>query len=94
MRRRFPAFQFGDEYVGVLEHSAGFLYVDDCVRAYVAEARRLGATIRDGEPVRFLEGGRRRRGRGDDGRPLHRGTADRDGGAVGAAGCSADVGAA
>jgi sarcosine oxidase len=51
MRRRFPAFQFGDEYVGALEPSAGFLYVEDCVRAYIAEARRLGATIRDGEPV-------------------------------------------
>ena len=51
LRRRFPAFQFSDEYVGLLEHSAGFLYVDDCVRAYVTEARRLGATIRDGEPV-------------------------------------------
>jgi sarcosine oxidase len=51
MRRRFPAFQFDDEYVGILEPSAGYLYVDDCVRAYVAEARRLGATIRDCEPV-------------------------------------------
>ena len=51
VRRRYPAFQFGDEYVGVLEHSAGYLYVEDCVRAYVAETRGLGATIRDGEPV-------------------------------------------
>jgi sarcosine oxidase len=51
MRGRYPAFQFSDEYVGVLEHSAGFLYVDDCVRAYAAEALRLGATIRDREPV-------------------------------------------
>jgi sarcosine oxidase len=51
MRRCYPAFHFSDEYVGVLEPSAGFLYVDDCVRAYVAEARRLGATIRDDEPV-------------------------------------------
>jgi sarcosine oxidase len=51
MRRRFPAFQFSDEYLGILEPSAGFLYVDDCVRAYVDEARRLGATIRDGEQV-------------------------------------------
>jgi len=51
MRRRYPAFQFSDEYVGVVEPSAGFLYVEDCVRAYVAEARRLGATIRYSEPV-------------------------------------------
>ena len=51
LRRRFPAFRFGDEYVGVLERSAGFLYVDDCVQAQAAEARRLGAVIRDGEAV-------------------------------------------
>lgn len=49
--RRFPAFRFDDDYVGVLEHSAGFLYVDDCVRAHADEARRLGAVIRDNEPV-------------------------------------------
>jgi sarcosine oxidase len=51
MRRRYPAFQFSDEYVGVLETSAGFLYVDDCVSAYIAEARGHGATVRDWEPV-------------------------------------------
>jgi sarcosine oxidase len=51
LRRRYPAFHFNDEYVGVLEHSAGVLYVDDCVQAQVAEARRLGTVIRDKEPV-------------------------------------------
>jgi sarcosine oxidase len=51
LRRRFPAFQISDDSVGVLEHSAGYLYVDDCVRAYAEEARRLGAVLRDGEPV-------------------------------------------
>ncbi len=51
LRRRFPAFQFDDQHVGVLEPSAGFLYVDDCVQAHVAEARALGATIRDNEAV-------------------------------------------
>ena len=51
LRRRFPAFHFSDEYVGLLEHSAGFLYVDDCVRAHAEEARRLGAVVRDNEPV-------------------------------------------
>jgi sarcosine oxidase len=50
-RRRYPAFRFGDEYVGVLERSAGFLYVEKCVAAYVREARRLGAKIHDNEPV-------------------------------------------
>ena len=43
LRRRFPAFRFSDDYVGLLEHSAGFLYVDDCVHAYAEEARQLGA---------------------------------------------------
>jgi sarcosine oxidase len=49
LRRVYPAFRFGDESVGVVERTAGFLYVDDCVRAFVAEARRLGATVREGE---------------------------------------------
>jgi sarcosine oxidase len=51
IRRRFPMFRFDDEHVGVLEHSAGFLYVDDCVRAHAEEARKLGAVIRDGDPA-------------------------------------------
>jgi sarcosine oxidase len=51
LRRRYPAFRFSDDYVGLVEHSAGFLYVDDCVRAHAEEARKLGAMIRDGEPV-------------------------------------------
>jgi sarcosine oxidase len=51
LRHRYPAFRFGDEYVGVLERSAGFLYVDVCVQAHACEAVRLGATIQDNEPV-------------------------------------------
>ena len=51
LQHRYPAFRFGDEYVGVLERSAGFLYVDDCVQAHACEAVRLGATIQDHEPV-------------------------------------------
>jgi sarcosine oxidase len=51
LRHRFPAFRFGDEYEGVLERSAGFLYVDDCVQAHCCKAVRLGATIQDNEPV-------------------------------------------
>jgi sarcosine oxidase len=49
LRSRFPAFRFGGDYVGVLERSAGFLYVDDCVRAHAREAERLGATVREDE---------------------------------------------
>jgi sarcosine oxidase len=51
MRRRFPMFRFGDEYSAVVEPTAGFLYVEDCVRAHAREAERLGATLRTNEPV-------------------------------------------
>ena len=51
LRRRFPMFRFGNDYAGVLEHSSGFLYVDDCVRAHVEAARNLGAVIRADEAV-------------------------------------------
>ncbi len=51
LRRRYPAFRFSEEYVGVLEQSAGFLYVEDCVQAHACEAVRLGAKIQDNEPV-------------------------------------------
>jgi sarcosine oxidase len=51
LRRHFPQFQFTDEYSAVLERSAGFLYVDECVRAHAEAARRLGAEIHEGEPV-------------------------------------------
>jgi sarcosine oxidase len=51
LQQRFPPFCFDDGYVGVLERSAGFLYVEDCVQAHICEAVRLGATIQDMEPV-------------------------------------------
>jgi sarcosine oxidase len=51
LRRQFPAFRFGDEYLGVLERSAGFLYVEECVQAHACEAVRLRATIQDNETV-------------------------------------------
>jgi sarcosine oxidase len=51
LRARFPVFRFDTNYVGVLERSAGFLYVDDCVRAHIDAARQCGATIHDNEPV-------------------------------------------
>jgi sarcosine oxidase len=59
LRQRFPAFRFREDYEGVLEHSAGFLYVDDCVQAHACEAVRLGATIRDNEPVVSWQAGER-----------------------------------
>lgn len=48
---RYPAFTLGGDVVGVVEHTAGFLHVDRCVLAMAAEARRLGADLRDNEPV-------------------------------------------
>ncbi|HEY7329971.1 MAG TPA: N-methyl-L-tryptophan oxidase [Gemmataceae bacterium] len=59
LRQRYPAFRFGEDYVGVLERSAGFLYVEDCVQAHVCEAVRLGATVRDNEPVVSWQAGER-----------------------------------
>ena len=51
LRRRFPQFRFGDDHVGVLEHEAGFLYVEECVRAHIYAARSLGAEIHAEEPA-------------------------------------------
>ena len=51
LRKRFSPFRFSDEYVGVLEHRAGFLYVEECVRAHIEAARQFGAIIRAEEPV-------------------------------------------
>ena len=49
---RFPAFRpLGDDEVGIVEHTAGFLYVDDCVRAMADAARALGADLRENERV-------------------------------------------
>jgi sarcosine oxidase len=50
-RRRFPGFVFPDDHDVVLEPGAGTLLVDDCVRANLDLAVKLGATIRGGEPV-------------------------------------------
>src|SRR5262249_27037934 len=52
IRRRYPPFRFSDECVGVLEREAGFLYVEECVRAHIDAARTCGATIRQRETVR------------------------------------------
>ncbi|HVK12558.1 MAG TPA: N-methyl-L-tryptophan oxidase [Gemmataceae bacterium] len=48
---RFPQFRFGDGYAAVLERDAGFLYVEDCVRAHLDAAWALGAAIHAEEPV-------------------------------------------
>lgn len=48
---RFPAMRFPDEMLGVLEHRAGFLFVEECVRAHCDEAVRHGAELHADEPV-------------------------------------------
>lgn len=48
----FPQFRFASDYVGVLEQQAGFLYVEECVRAHIDAARGYGAEIHAEEPVR------------------------------------------
>jgi sarcosine oxidase len=49
--RRTP-FRFPEGYAGVLERQAGFLAVEECVRAHVDSAMSLGAEIHPEEPVR------------------------------------------
>lgn len=48
IRRRVPALNFGDDYVGLWEKEAGFLYVEKCVQAHAEAARSLGAKLEEG----------------------------------------------
>ncbi len=52
INRRFPAFNFPAEYIGVIEHAAGFLYVEECVREHIDSAVSCGAEIHAEEAVR------------------------------------------
>jgi sarcosine oxidase len=52
LSRRFPLFRFDDSYVGAVEQEAGFLYVERCVKAAAADAKRHGADLRWNELVR------------------------------------------
>jgi sarcosine oxidase len=51
VRRRFPVFRPEDHWVGVLEPTAGFLAVEDCVAAHAEAAARRGAVVCTGERV-------------------------------------------
>ncbi len=55
LKRRFPTFRLAEDYHGILEHTAGFLYVEECVLAHVQAARELRADIRAEEPVTSWE---------------------------------------
>ncbi len=52
--RRFPAFCLPDEASVVFEKNAGFLMVEDCVKAHCELAERHGATLRHGVEVREI----------------------------------------
>ncbi|MBN9520804.1 N-methyl-L-tryptophan oxidase [bacterium] len=49
--RLFP-FRFPDDFAGALEHAAGFLAVEECVRAHALAAVEHGADLRTEEVVR------------------------------------------
>jgi sarcosine oxidase len=51
LRRRYPQFHFAEDYVGILERDAGFLYVEQCVHAHIDAARGAGADLRADEAV-------------------------------------------
>jgi monomeric sarcosine oxidase len=48
---RFPAFVVPDGCVAVFEQQAGFLLVERCVLAHLAEATKCGAELRTGETI-------------------------------------------
>jgi sarcosine oxidase len=50
-RRRFPGLEIPEGYEAVFERTAGYLLVERCVLAHLAEAERLGAVLRTGESV-------------------------------------------
>jgi sarcosine oxidase len=49
--RRFPAFTVLDDWEAVFERQAGFLLVEDCVRAHIEQAVRHGGQFRPGSAV-------------------------------------------
>jgi len=49
---RFPGFVLPEDSVAVHESNAGFLLVEECIRHYISEARRLGGDLRFNQQVR------------------------------------------
>src|SRR5215813_6627693 len=50
--RRFPAWQLPSAFEAIFQPEAGFLPADRAIVAHVTLARRLGAEVRESEPVR------------------------------------------
>jgi sarcosine oxidase len=60
IRKRYPAFNVGDDEIGYFEAEAGYLRPEACVAAQLQLAERLGATIhRNERAIRFSEQGDR-----------------------------------
>jgi monomeric sarcosine oxidase len=51
VRRRFPGFTMPADAIAVFEQNAGYLLVEQCVLAHLAQARKLGAELRTNERV-------------------------------------------
>jgi sarcosine oxidase len=51
IRRNYAAFALRDNFIGVLEKGAGFLFVESCVEAYLDKAQEFGAAIHAREKV-------------------------------------------
>lgn len=49
---RFPGFVIPESLSAVFERRAGFLFVEDCIKAHTALALRAGAVLQTGETVR------------------------------------------
>ena len=49
---RWPAFAVAPDHVGAFEPKAGYLLVEECVRAHVQRAQAMGAAVHWDEPVR------------------------------------------
>jgi len=54
-RREYPTFQFRDDDAVIYEADAGYLFVEDCVRAHLDCATARGATARFHEAAQSIE---------------------------------------
>ena len=50
-RRRWPAFALDDDWVAVWEPAAGYLLIEDCIRAHAEVAKRHGARFEEGVAI-------------------------------------------
>jgi sarcosine oxidase len=55
VRRRFPALQVPEDFVGVLQPDGGILFPEAAIRVQLALARAAGAEVRTDETVRAIE---------------------------------------